>query len=140
MILLDTNVVSELLKPTPETRVVQWLNEQATSTLQLPAVVLAELLAGVEIMPAGRRKEAMMTAMRTLVNTLTATRILSFDRAAAEAYFLLTSRARANGFMVGFADGQIGAIAMVHGLSVATRDVAPFLAMGVRVINPWEES
>jgi predicted nucleic acid-binding protein len=140
MILLDTNVVSEPLKPTPESKVLAWLDRQPTGILYLPSVALAELLAGIEIMPEGRRKGSMLQSVRALLQQLTSQRVLPFDVEAAEAYSLLTARARSEGVSVALGDGEIGAIAHVHGLAVATRDERPFLAMGLRVINPWAES
>jgi predicted nucleic acid-binding protein len=138
MIVLDTNVISEPLKPRPDARVVAWLVAQDPETLYLTATSLSELLVGIEILPAGKRKRAMMAAVQQTLDRLFADRFLSFDREAAVAFALLGSRAAATGYSISTADCQIAAIAAVHGFAVATRDTAPFLAVGVRVINPWE--
>ena len=138
MIILDTNVISEPLKPQPDPRVLAWLDHQSAETLYLTTTSLSELLVGIEVLPEGRRKREMADGLRSLLSKLFAERILSFDHKAAAAYAVLVSRAAAKGFAISVADGQIAAIAAVHGFAVATRDTAPFLAVGVPIINPWE--
>jgi predicted nucleic acid-binding protein len=138
MILLDTNVVSEPAKPRPDLRVMRWIDAQVVESLHLSTTVLAEWLTGVERLPAGRRRREMEELIHQMMQELIGTRVLSFDRMAAEVHAKLMSSAAANGVTVSFADCQIAAIAKLHDLTVATRDVTPFLAMGVRVINPWE--
>jgi hypothetical protein len=138
MIILDTNVISEPMKVRADPAVAAWLDRQAAETLYLTAINLSEMLLGVELLPEGRRKRGMTTAMQELLAGLFGTRFLAFDREAAAAYAFLAARAAANGMTMGVGDGQIAAIAAVHGFTVATRDTAPFLAAGVPVINPWE--
>ena len=138
MIVLDTNVISEPMKSHADPAVQAWLDRQAAETLYLTATNLSELLLGIEMLPGGRRKRRLATAMQELLAALFANRFLAFDREAAAAYALLVRRAMTRGFTIGVADGQIAAIASVHGFTVATRDTAPFLAAGVPVINPWE--
>ncbi len=138
MIILDTNIVSEPMKPGGNPAVRDWLDRQAAETLYLTATSLSELLVGIEILPRGKRREGLATALNELLVRLFGPRILPFDRQAAIAYAPLIGRARDSGCLVSVADGQIGAIADVHGFAVATRDTAPFLAAGVAVINPWE--
>jgi predicted nucleic acid-binding protein len=137
MIVLDTNVISEPLKPRADPRVIRWLDAQEPETLYLTATTLSEVLIGIALLPAGKRKRGMELAMQTLLTKLFAGRFLSFDREAAIAFALLGSRAAAKGYSISVADCQIAAIAAVHGFTVATRDTAPFLAAGVPVINPW---
>jgi hypothetical protein len=96
------------------------------------------LLFGIEILPDGKRKAGMAAALQELLAALFGARFLSFDREAAVAYAFLVRRAMSRGLAIGVADGQIAAIAAVHGFTVATRDTAPFLAAGVPTINPWE--
>ncbi|MHB8456000.1 MAG: PIN domain-containing protein [Acidiferrobacterales bacterium] len=139
MIILDTNVVSEPMKPNGNPAVHAWLDQQAAETLYLTTTSLSELLVGIEMLPDGKRKEGLDVALSELVMRLFGSRILSFDQQAAMAYAPLIGRARAGGCLISVADGQIAAIAAVHGFSVATRDIAPFVAAGVPVINPWEE-
>ncbi len=139
MIILDTNVVSEPMKSNGNLAVQTWLDRQAVETVYLTATSLSELLVGIEILPEGKRKEGLDAALSELVEMLFGSRILPFDQHAAMAYAHLVSRARASGHLISVADGQIAAIATVHGFSVATRDTAPFVAAGVPVINPWEK-
>ena len=136
--MLDTNVVSEPMRPNGNPAVRAWLDQQVAETLYLTATSLAELLMGVEILPGGKRKEGLATALSELIESLFESRILPFDQQAAGAYAPLVGRARAAGQIVSVADGQIAAIATLHGFAVATRDTAPFVAAGVPVINPWE--
>ncbi|MGD0789220.1 MAG: type II toxin-antitoxin system VapC family toxin [Terracidiphilus sp.] len=138
MIVLDTNVISEPMKARANPAVAAWLDRQAAETLYLTTINLSEMLLGVELLPDGKRKRAMAVAMQELLAGLFGTRFLAFDREAAAVYSLLVARATAKGSAVGVADGQIAAIAAVHGFTVATRDTAPFLAAGVPVVNPWK--
>jgi len=138
VIILDTNVVSEPMKPHGHHEVQSWLDEQVAETLYITTVSLAELLLGVELLPEGKRKEGLAAALRDLVMTLFGARVLPFDLPAATMYASRISRARAAGRPISMGDGQIAAIAAVHGFAVATRDTAPFIAAGVPVVNPWE--
>ena len=137
MILLDTNVVSEPLRQAPEGRVIEWIDAQAMETLFLSDITVAELRAGVAMLPAGKRRAGLQDALETRVLPLFAGRVLSFDVACTQAYAALTAKARAVGLAIAAADGYIAAIAATHGLAVATRDAGPFEAAGVAVINPW---
>jgi hypothetical protein len=118
--------------------VVRWLDAQDPETLYLAATALSEVLIGIALLPAGKRKRGMETAMQALQLKLFAGRFLLFDREAAIAFALLGSRAAAKGYSISVGDCQIAAIAAVHGFAVATRDTAPFLAVGVPVIDPWK--
>ena len=138
MIILDTNVVSEPMKPDGAPGVQYWLDEQIAETLYLTSISLSELLLGVELLPGGKRKVGLAAALSELLSTLFGTRILPFDQQAATLYASRVSSARAAGKAISMADGQIAAIAAVHGFTVATRDTAPFVAAGVPVVNPWE--
>lgn len=138
MIILVTNVISEPLKPRPDPAVIRWLDAQHPETLYLTVVTLSEALIGIALLPAGKRKRGMEAAAQSLLEKLFADRFLSFDREAAIAFALFGSRAAAKGYAISTADCQIAAIAAVHGFVVATRDMAPFRAAGVPVINPWE--
>jgi hypothetical protein len=139
MIILDTNVVSEPMKPNGNHAVKAWLDRQSVETLYLTATSLSELLVGIEILPDGKRKEGLDGALSELMVRLFASRILPFDQQAAMAYAPLVGHARTRGHLISVADGQIAAIATAHGFTVATRDTAPFVAAGVPTINPWEE-
>jgi len=139
VILLDTNVVSELMRTAPAPQVVGWLDAQAAETLHLSAVSLAELLLGIALLPDGRRKADLNIALETRATALFGSRVLSFDKAAASVFAGIVSRTRASGLSIGTADAQIAATAAAHGFTVATRDTAPFEAAGLAVINPWNE-
>ena len=137
MILLDTNVVSEPLRPRPEARVIEWIDAQALETLYLSAVTVAELRAGVALLPPGKRRDALHDSLEKRVLPLFLGRVVPFDMSCTFAFADLTARARAAGQAVGTADGYIAASAAANGYTVATRDTAPFLAAGLSVINPW---
>nr|VFK07256.1 MAG: hypothetical protein BECKLPF1236A_GA0070988_1000827 [Candidatus Kentron sp. LPFa]VFK23992.1 MAG: hypothetical protein BECKLPF1236C_GA0070990_1000927 [Candidatus Kentron sp. LPFa] len=137
MIILDTNVVSEPMKANGNPTVQAWLDGQMAQTLYLTTTSLAELMLGVGILPAGRRKKGLGAALHELIVDLFGSRILPFDAQAAVAYATLVGKARTEGHTLSMADGQIAAIATARGFAVATRDKAPFLAAGVPVIDPW---
>ena len=138
MIILDTNVVSEPLKPAPSQAVLDWLDRQVPETLYLTAVSLAELLAGIEALPQGRRRLELEQAITRQIMPLFEGRILSFDAKAAEAFGKVRVGAQAVGNTIGFADGAIAAIAAAQGFALATRNVRDFRGAGVGVINPWD--
>ncbi|WEQ54196.1 type II toxin-antitoxin system VapC family toxin (plasmid) [Komagataeibacter nataicola] len=140
MILLDTNVISEPWKPVPEPCVLAWIDAQAIETLFLSAVTVAELRFGIGAMPAGRRQTVLQERLEQDVLPLFEGRILSFDLGASQAYAELMVRARCEGRAIGKADGYIAATAASRGYAVASRDVSPFEAAGVRVLNPWEDA
>ena len=140
MILLDTNVVSEPLRPTPDVRVIEWIDAQPLETLFLSAVTVAELRAGVALLPLGKRRTGLQQDLERRVLPLFAGRVLPFDPACTPAYAELTAKVRAVELVVATADGYIAAIAVANGLAVATRDTAPFEAAGVAVVNPWHLS
>ncbi len=137
MILIDTNVISEPLRVSPNRQVVDWLDGQSLETLFLSVVTVAELRFGVALLPAGKRRDGLRERLETQVLPSFAGRILSFDLAATQAYADLMATAQATGLAIGMADGYIAAIARSNRMAVATRDASPFKAAGVSVINPW---
>lgn len=136
MILLDTNVVSEAMKPQPAPSVRTWLDEQAAETLYLSSITVAELMFGIGVLPNSRRK-ARLTAVLDGVLELFGTRILPFDTTAAHRYAELAVRARAAGKGFPTPDGYIAAIAAAHDFAVVSRDTSAFTAAGLTVIDPW---
>ncbi len=136
MILLDTNVISEAMKPDPHPAVREWLDAQAAETLHLSSVTIAELMFGIGALPAGKRKDKLAAALDGVLE-LFASRILSFDVETARRYADLAVKARAAGKGFPTPDGYIAAIAATHRLSVASRDVSAFAAAGLTVIDPW---
>ncbi|RQR26750.1 MULTISPECIES: type II toxin-antitoxin system VapC family toxin [unclassified Burkholderia] len=137
MILVDTNVISEPLRREPSQAVIEWLDAQNVETLFLAAISLAEMRFGVAALPEGRRRDWLHQSIEQRVVPLFRGRILPFDDAATKAYAGLRAKARATGNAMASADGFIAATAAANGLIVATRDVAPFEAAGLRVIDPW---
>ncbi|WP_089724524.1 type II toxin-antitoxin system VapC family toxin [Candidatus Thiosymbion oneisti] len=138
MILLDTNVVSEPLRHVPEARVIEWIDAQPLETLYLSAITVAELRAGVAMLPAGKRRNGLHESLEKRVMPLFVGRVLPFDLACTHAYAELIAKARAAGLAIATADGYVAAIAAANGFTVATRDTGPFVAAGVDVINPWQ--
>lgn len=138
MIVIDTNVISELWKIEPNPNVQAWIDAQAVETLYLSAITVAELRYGLATMPAGKRRTIYRDRLEGEVLPAFTARVLPFDLDASRAYADLMARARTEGKAIGKADGYIAAIANVRAFTVATRDGAPFQAAGINVINPWE--
>ena len=138
MILVDTNIVSEPMRKTPEARVIDWIDDQPLETLYLSAITVAELRFGVASLAAGKRRDSLHDDLETRALPLFVGRVLAFDVAASQVYADLMAKARAAGLAIGTADGYIAATAAANGMMVATRDTAPFEAAGVPTINPWE--
>lgn len=136
MILLDTNVVSEAMKPEPHPSVRDWLDAQAAETLFLSSVTVAELMFGIGALPKGKRKDRLATALDGVME-LFEPRILPFETQAARRYADLAVRARRAGKGFPTPDGYIAAIAAAQGFAVASRDTAAFAAAGLTVIDPW---
>lgn len=137
MIILDTNVVSEPLRPAPDAAVLAWLDAQASATLCLTSITLAELMAGVAALPAGRRRNRLAQALTDEVMPLFEGRVLAFDARAAHACARVQAGAHAAGNPIGFADAAIAAIAVAHGFALATRNGRDFKGTGVELIDPW---
>ncbi|MEJ2415806.1 MAG: type II toxin-antitoxin system VapC family toxin [Exilibacterium sp.] len=138
MILLDTNVVSEPLRQAPESQVIEWIDAQPLETLYLSAITVAELRAGVAMLPSGKRRTSLRESLEKRVLPLFAGRVLPFDLLCTQAYAELIAKARKSGLAIAAADGYIAAIATANGFSVATHDTSPFEAAGATVINPWK--
>ena len=137
MIVLDTNVVSELMRPRPDGAVVAWVDEQRSADLWLSAVTLGELLYGIGRLPDGRRKADLASQLEAMVADDLDHRIAAFDATAAAHYAdLVVVRERA-GRPISMADAQIAAICRSHGASLATRNVDDFGNIDLKIINPW---
>lgn len=139
MIVLDTNVVSELMRPAPAPEVVAWLGRSARSDLHTTAVTAAEVRYGIARLPDGRRKAALLGAAQEIFGAFPA-QILPFDDAAAAAYADLVARCERRGMPIDGFDAQIAAICAVHGAALATRNVGDFRDTGVEIRDPWSES
>lgn len=138
MILLDTNVISEPQRQSPNARVLDWIDAQALETLYLSTITVAELRAGIALMPAGKRRDGLHENLEKRLLPMFANRVLSFDMDCTKAYAELLAKSRAAGLAVETADAFIAAVALANGFAVATRDTSPFEAAGLNVINPWE--
>ena len=138
MILLDTNVISEPQRREPHAGVLEWIDAQALETLYLSVITVAELRAGIALIPAGKRRDSLHENLEKRLLPMFANRVLSFDMACTTAYAGLLAKSRAAGLTVETADAFIAAIALANGFAVATRDTRPFETSGVSVINPWE--
>ncbi|MDX8441231.1 type II toxin-antitoxin system VapC family toxin [Mesorhizobium australafricanum] len=136
MIVLDTNVVSEAMKPEPNPDVRTWLDEQAAETLYLSSVTIAELLFGIGALPAGRRKDKLAMTLDGFLELFDG-RILPFDTSAARHYADLAVKTRSAGKGFPTPDGYIAAIAVSRGFAVATRDASALDAAAIAVIDPW---
>ncbi len=139
MVLLDTNVVSELMRPRPHAGVRAWLASQPGAEVFLPVIVEAELRYGAAILPPGRRRERLAEQIARMLQDDFCGRILPFDCDAAQSYATLAASRRAGGDPIRSMDGQIAAIARCRGAALATRNVRDFRNCGVEVINPWRE-
>ncbi|KAB7591303.1 type II toxin-antitoxin system VapC family toxin [Verminephrobacter eiseniae] len=140
MILLDTNVISEPLRPSPEARVSDWIDAQPLETLYLSAMTVAGLRAGVALMPTGKRRTALHEHLQKRVLPMFAGRVLPFDLACISAYAELMAKVRKAGIGIETADACIAALDFANGFTVATRDTSPFQAAGLDVINPWQDA
>lgn len=139
MIILDTNVVSEPLKPKPDAAVLAWLDRQAPETLYLTTITLAELQAGIEILPAGKRRTALQAATTELAAQFEG-RVLPFDQESAHAFGRAFAGTQTAGNPIHFGDCAIAAIAITHGFVLATRNVRDYKGAGIELINPWNAS
>jgi predicted nucleic acid-binding protein len=138
VIILDTNVISEMFKPAPDTHVIEWLDRQEPETLYMSTVTQAELKYGVCRLPEGSRRERLLTGIQEVLD-LMAGRVLPFDAISADQLAMAGVKAERLGAGIVAPDAYIAATALARGFTVATRNTRHFTPMGVTVINPWEE-
>lgn len=138
MIVADTNVLSEPLRPHPEPRVLNWLTEHR-SELAITAITVGELLYGAHRLPHGKRRSRLLAAIEALVRS-GAGRVLPYDQSSAEQYAVLRARLESIGRTVTVEDGMIAATCRAGGHELATRNERDFADAGVRIHNPWAES
>jgi predicted nucleic acid-binding protein len=139
MIIVDTNIVTEVMKDSPTQAVVSWLNDQETSTLFLTSITIGEVRYGLRIMPQGRRRLRLEQGFERILAEAFAGRILPFDEEAARHYGDVMGRRKEIGRPVGVLDGQIASIARANGCAVATRNVKHFVECGIEIINPFDD-
>ena len=137
MIVLDTNVLSEILKPVPESRVVEWVDSVPDFETSITSVTVAEILYGVGRMPEGKRRRRLLSAAETIFDEDFRNRILVFDADAAVEYATLVVEREVAGLPISMADAQIAAVCRVHECTLATRNVGDFEGTGVMTVNPW---
>lgn len=137
MIIFDTNVISELAKPQPNSNVRSWFDRQDPDQFWTTAICEAEIYVGIALQPSGKRRLEIESAMRGILGRLFPNRILPFDSIAAEHFAQTVVQRRAAKLETGQADGQIAAIAMARGALVATRNVKHFEHTGAKYLNPW---
>lgn len=137
MILLDTNVISEVMKAAPSDAVVRWLNGQSSGALFISAVTIGEIEFGLRILPAGRRRMQLEARFERFVSLAFAQRVLAYDERAARAYGEIMAFRREIGRPLNAPDGQIAAIARANHFGVATRNTRDFADCGIEVIDPF---
>jgi toxin FitB len=137
VIVLDTNVLSELMKPEPEPRVLEWADRHDPGLLFTTAISEAEMRYGAARMPGGRRRAALEAVIDRILNQVFAGRVLPFDSGAAQRYAEVAAARAASGRIVAPFDIQIAAVALARGAAVATRNTRDFAGYGVQVIDPW---
>ncbi len=139
MILLDTNILSELMKGSPSQRVLDWINHLPPADLWVSAISQAEIMLGIALLPSGKRQDALTVAADTMFADDFTGRCLPFDHTATSHYAQLVVHRTRLGLPISTEDAQIAAIALSHGLELATRNVKDFDGIaGLRVLNPWE--
>jgi len=137
MIILDTNVISEIMKPNPSLNVTTWIDNQDASGLFISTITIAEICYGLNALPEGNRRDILETAFNKTITEAFEYNILSFDEACAHVYGKIMANRKKIGRPMGILDGQIAATACAHGFSVATRNVSDFSDCGVDLINPF---
>ena len=137
MILLDTNILSELMRAVPEVAVEQWLAGQPAASVFISAITEAELRYGLALMAPGKRRSALAVEIENMLGEDFSGRILPFDSPAAVAFAEIAAERRQAGRPISQADAQIAAIARSRGAALATRNVPDFEGCGVEIINPW---
>lgn len=136
MIVVDTNVASELMRRAPDAGVVRWVRSARPDDLWTTAVTVAEILVGLARLPVGRRRDTLHRAVREVFRAFD-DRVLGFDAAAADHYAeIVVARERSGAPIAGF-DAQVAAIARRHGATVATRNTRDFVGTGVELVDPW---
>jgi predicted nucleic acid-binding protein len=137
MIVLDTNVLSEPLRPTPSAKVLEWMRSQPNTMLFTTTITEAELLYGIALLPQGQRRRSLESVVGRIFAVHLAGRVLPFDSAAARDYAHIAAARRRSGRSMSEPDARIAAIARSRGAELATRNVADFAGCELEVVNPW---
>jgi toxin FitB len=137
VIVLDTNVLSEVMSSSPDPAVRRWLARQLSHQLFTTSVSMAEILQGIELLPQGKRRAGLLVAAQTMFTGLFSGRVLAFHEDAARAFAPIAVNRRTRGSPISLFDAQIAAITRASGATLATRDTADFEDCGVALVNPW---
>jgi len=137
MIVLDTNVLSELMRPAPADNVLRWIASRPATSLSTTTITQAEILHGVLLLPKGKRRDAFDQAVQVMFEKHFAGRVMPFDSDAAHAYGRIAAARRRSGRPISQPDAQIAAIARARGCDLATRNVTDFEGCGVEILDPW---
>ena len=137
MIIVDTNVISEMMRSAPARKVMNWFGANPSSRLYVTTITVAEVLTGVALLPRGKRRDQLDLAARSMFDQDFDDRCLSFDALAAGRYATIFAARQRAGRPIAAMDAQIAAIAQSRGASLATRNVGDFEACGIEVIDPW---
>lgn len=140
MILLDTNVVSEPMRKAPDRAVLKWLDGQVAGDLYLCAITVAEIRFGMEILPSGKRRQALKEGFAAMLRQEFAGRVWPFDEDAATHFGKIAASRKAAGRPISIQDCQIAAVARSRGAAVATRNVRDFEGCGIDLLNPWVDA
>lgn len=140
MIVLDTNILSELMRTEPNRNVLDWMSDQPLTSLFTTTITQAEILYGLALLPEGRRRDMLIEAARAMFNEDFSGRILSFDGEAAQAYADVASQRRQSGEPISQFDAQIAAVTRSRGASLATRNIRDFVRCGIALLNPWSDA
>jgi len=140
MIILDTNVLSELMRPKPSVRIVTWVAKQPATELFTTSITEAEIFYGIQLLTKGKRREGLLAAAEAMFAEDLAGRIFGFESDAARVFSTIAAHRRALGRPISHADAQIAAISQVRGAKLATRNVADFEDCGLDIVDPWNGS
>jgi hypothetical protein len=140
MLILDTNVLSALMRTTPEAAVVNWLDQQAPESLWTTSITVFEIRLGLALLPAGRRQQGLVSAFEALLREDLQDRILDFDSAAASEAALLGAQRQRAGRPVDMRDTQIAGIALARRAGIVTRNMRHFSDLGVSIVDPWDST
>jgi predicted nucleic acid-binding protein len=138
MIILDTNVLSELMRPTPSAHVSEWIGKQPAAELFTTSITEGEIFLGIELLPRGKRRDGLLRAAENMFVEDLGGRILGFESHAARLFATITARRQALGRPISHADAQIAAIARLHGAKLATRNMEDFSKCEIDLVNPWD--
>lgn len=138
MIILDTNILSEMMKTSPSEQVIHWIDEQEVTQLFITTITIAEISYGIHALPKGKRRNLLEDAFHHVIRDAFKHRLLTFTEQAAQNYGEIMSHRKALGRPLSILDGQIAAIVLTEGASLATRNTRDFVDCGLNLLNPFE--